>query len=82
MQNQDNPHPYVLASGEMHSIREFLEESLKVANIKYSIIGSGDSEHLIERSTGKLICEVDPKYYRPRRSSQNFAEIHLWLKKI
>ena len=68
MLNQKSPKNYVLGSGEMHTVREFLNETLKCANIKFNNEGFADSEkyYTLDR---ELIFEVDPKLYRP-------AEVH------
>lgn len=68
MLNQDSPKNYVLGSGEMHTVREFLNESLKCAGIEYKSSGSEDTEqyHTLD---GELIFKVDPAFYRP-------AEVH------
>ena len=68
MLNQDAPKNYVLASGEMHTVREFLEETLKCAGIEFKNEGTEDNEKYYTLD-GKLIFEVDPKFYRP-------AEVH------
>ena len=68
MLNQDAPKNYVLASGEMHTVREFLEETLKCAGIEFKSEGAEDNEKYYTLD-GKLIFEVDPKFYRP-------AEVH------
>ena len=68
MLNQDAPKNYVLASGEMHTVREFLEETLKCAGIQFKSEGAEDNEKYYTLD-GKLIFEVDPKFYRP-------AEVH------
>jgi len=68
MLNQEKPKSYVLASGEMHSVREFLDESLKCAGIKFTRRGTEDNEKYYTKD-GVLIFEVNPKYYRP-------AEVH------
>ena len=68
MLNQDTPKNYVLASGEMHTVREFLEETLKCAGIEFKSEGAEDNEKYYTLD-GKLIFEVDPKFYRP-------AEVH------
>ncbi len=69
MLNQDKPKNYVLASGEMHSVREFLEESLKEAGIKWYSRGESENEKFYHEPSGQLIFSVNPKYYRP-------AEVH------
>ena len=49
----------------MHTIREFLEESLKCANIDFYKTGESDSEKYYSKKGGHLIMSVDPKFYRP-----------------
>ena len=68
MLNQDTPKAYVLASGEMHSVREFLDKSFEFAGIDFVSKGS-ESEEKYFTEDGKLIFEVNPKFYRP-------AEVH------
>jgi GDPmannose 4,6-dehydratase len=68
MMNQDAPKNYVLASGKMHTVREFLEETLKNANIKYKIVGEEEYEKVLTEDD-KLLVEIDPQFYRP-------AEVH------
>lgn len=69
MLNQDSPKQYVLASGEMHTIREFLNLCLEAAEIEWHSTGSGENETYTETSSGSLIFKVNPKFYRP-------AEVH------
>jgi GDPmannose 4,6-dehydratase len=68
MLNQKFPKNYVLGSGEMHTVREFLNEALKCANIQFRQEGVEDQEKYYTLD-GTLIFEVDPKFYRP-------AEVH------
>lgn len=68
MLNQDSPKNYVLASGEMHSIRDFLYATLEAAEINWKSVGEGEQEKIYD-SSGKLIFQVNPKFYRP-------AEVH------
>lgn len=68
MLNQQSPKNYVLASGEMHTVREFVEKSLKRAGIEYTIKGSNDNEKFLY-TKGEVLVEVDPAFYRP-------AEVH------
>ena len=62
---QDEPDDYVLATGESHSVREFVEKAF--AHIGRAIVwrGSGDEEKGIDKPTGKVLVEVDPGYFRP-----------------
>jgi GDPmannose 4,6-dehydratase len=65
MLQQDKPDDYVLATGESHSVREFVEKAF--AHIGRTIVwaGSGVTEKGIEKATGKVLIEVDPRYFRP-----------------
>ena len=69
MLNNKKPKNYVLASGEMHTVREFLELSLEYAGINWRSEGENENEKFYETDTGRLIFSVDPQYYRP-------AEVH------
>ena len=66
MLQQKKPSDYVVATGETHSVREFLMESFKVAGIDVKSNGKkGVQEKFIDKKTGKVIVEIDSKYYRP-----------------
>ena len=66
MLQQKKPADYVIATGETHSVREFLMEAFKVAGIKVKSNGKkGVREKFIDTKTGKVIVEIDSKYYRP-----------------
>ncbi len=69
MLNQDKPKAYVLASGEMHTIRDFLEETLRCANLNFYSMGSYEEEKYVDLDSGETIVGIDPKFYRP-------AEVH------
>ena len=58
MLNQDRPKAYVLASGEMHSVREFLDKSLEFAGIEFVSKGSEDEEKYFTKD-GQLIFEIN-----------------------
>src|SRR6185369_10358563 len=62
---QEEPDDYVLATGEAHSVREFVEKAF--AHIGRTILwkGKGESERGIETSTGNVVVEIDPRYFRP-----------------
>jgi GDPmannose 4,6-dehydratase len=65
MLQQDKPDDYVLATGESHSVREFVEKAF--AHIGRTIVwtGAGAAEKGIEKSSGTALVEVDPRYFRP-----------------
>ena len=62
---QDVADDYVLATGETHSVREFVE--LAFAEVKRRIVwkGEGAEEVGIDAESGKVIVEIDPRYFRP-----------------
>lgn len=68
MLNQDSPKEYVLASGEMHTVRDFLEECLECAGINFFCTGKEDSEKYLSKDN-QVLCEVSESLYRP-------AEVH------
>jgi GDPmannose 4,6-dehydratase len=61
----DKPDDFLLATGETHTVREFIEEAGK--NLGMDIIwqGEGLAEKGIDRKTGKTVIEIDPAYFRP-----------------
>ena len=65
MLQQDAPDDYVIATGETHTIREFCEEAFKIAGFEIIWEGSGLEEKGIDKKTGKVLIEIDPKYFRP-----------------
>lgn len=62
---QDEPDDYVIATGEYHTVREFTTLAFKRAGINLRWEGEGIDEKGIDEATGKVIVEVDPKYFRP-----------------
>lgn len=65
MLQQDTPDDYILATNETHTIREFVEEAARVLGIELVWEGEGLEEKGIDRSTGKTILRIDPRYFRP-----------------
>lgn len=65
MLQQPEPDDYVLATGEAHSVREFVEKAFAHTGRKIAWQGKGESERGIELGTGKVLVEVDPRYFRP-----------------
>ena len=62
---QENPDDYVIATGETYSVREFVKLAFSKVGIKIKWQGEGLEEKGIDRATGKILVEVDPKYFRP-----------------
>lgn len=65
MMQAKKPSDYILSTNETHSVREFIEESAKILNIDIEWKGDGVNEKGIDKKTGKVIIEIDPKYFRP-----------------
>jgi GDPmannose 4,6-dehydratase len=62
---QDQPDDYVIATGETHSVREFVELAFKNAGIEIAWQGKGLAEKGVDRATGKALVHVVPRYFRP-----------------
>ncbi|MBF0229940.1 MAG: GDP-mannose 4,6-dehydratase [Desulfamplus sp.] len=65
MLQQETPDDYVIATGEQHSVREFVELSAKELGILIKWEGEGVNEKGINIENGKIIVAVDPRYFRP-----------------
>jgi len=65
MLQQDEPDDYCLATGEMHSVREFVE--LSFAQVGQTIVwnGEGLDEVGIDAESGETLIKIDPRYFRP-----------------
>lgn len=61
----NTPDDFVIATGETHSVREFVEMAFKHAGIEVVWEGKGVEEKGIDLKTGKIVVEVDPRYFRP-----------------
>ena len=70
MLQHDTPEDFVIATGEMHSVREFVTLSFKEAGIELKWDGVGVDEKGTDVATGKVLVEVDPKYFRPTEVEQ------------
>lgn len=72
MLQQPEPDDYVIATGETHSVRSFAEKVFARLDMPLTWQGEGEHEKGIDSKTGKIVIEVDPKYFRP-------AEVDLLL---
>lgn len=61
----DKPDDYILATNEAHSVREFVEKAAEYLGISLGWEGAGLMEKGIDRRSGKIIIEIDSKYFRP-----------------
>lgn len=67
---QPEPDDYVLATGEAHSVREFVEKSFACIGKRIEWRGSGVNETGVEVATGRVLVEIDPRYFRPTEVMQ------------
>lgn len=65
MLQQEKPGDYVLATNETHTVREFVELSFAEAGIEIEWKGSGVDEKGYDSRTGRLLVDVNPRYFRP-----------------
>jgi GDPmannose 4,6-dehydratase len=65
MLQRDVPEDFVLATNETHSVRELVETTCEIIGYKINWVGSGVEEKGYDLHSGKLLVEVDPKYFRP-----------------
>jgi len=72
MLQQEKPQDFVIATGETHTVREFVELAFAEVGITIEWQGSGVNEQGIDAKTGRVLVKVDPKYFRP-------AEVELLL---
>ena len=66
----DTPEDFVIATGEMHTVREFATLAFEEVGIPLRWEGAGINEKGIDTRTGKVLVEVDPKYFRPSEVEQ------------
>jgi GDPmannose 4,6-dehydratase len=64
------PYDFVIATGEMHSVREFCSLAFKYAGIDIAWRGKGIEEKGIDEKTGKVLIEIDPGYFRQAEVEQ------------
>ncbi|HDD44826.1 MAG TPA: GDP-mannose 4,6-dehydratase [Candidatus Desulfofervidus auxilii] len=65
MLQQPEADDYVIATGETHSVREFVEKAAEIAGFTLEWQGEGMNTKGIDTRTGKVIIEVSPEFYRP-----------------
>jgi GDPmannose 4,6-dehydratase len=65
MLQQESPEDFVISTGEMHSVREFVEMSFSHINKTIMWEGKAEEEVGIEEESGKVRVKINKKYYRP-----------------
>jgi GDPmannose 4,6-dehydratase len=70
MLQQDQGDDFVVATGEMHTVREFIEKSFAKVGRNIQWQGKGIDETGIDSTTGKAVVRIDPRYFRPAEVEQ------------
>ena len=70
MLQQETSDDYVVATGEMHTVREFIERSFAYLCRPLEWRGEGVDETGIDTTTGKTVVRIDPRYFRPAEVEQ------------
>jgi GDPmannose 4,6-dehydratase len=65
MMQQEIPDDYVIATGDSHSVRHFIEHAAQVAGFELEWEGAGTDEIGRDVKSGRALVEIDPRYYRP-----------------
>jgi GDPmannose 4,6-dehydratase len=65
MLQQEKPDDYVIATGVAHSVRELCEVAFARAGFDLEWGGEGQHEQAVDRETGRVLIEIDPRYFRP-----------------
>ena len=65
MLQQDEPEDFVIASGKCYSVKEFVDMTAAELGMELEWSGEGVDEKAIDRKTGKVVVEIDPRYFRP-----------------
>jgi GDPmannose 4,6-dehydratase len=82
MLQQNEPDDYVIATGENHSVREFVEKAFKVVGIQITWKGKGLEEKGLDSKSGKVLVEVDPYYFRPAEVDNLLGDASYARKKL
>ena len=65
MLQQEQPDDFVIATGEQHSVREFVERAAGLLGWDVEWRGTGVAEEGVDRASGRVLVRVDPRYFRP-----------------
>jgi GDPmannose 4,6-dehydratase len=65
MLQQERPQDYVIATGQQHSVRDFVEKTASCLGMRIEWRGTGAEEAGIDRKTGRTVVRIDPRYFRP-----------------
>ena len=70
MMQQEQPDDYVLATGRLHSVRDFVEMAFREVGVEIAWSGQGVEEVGVDAATGRVLVRIDPRYFRPTEVDQ------------
>ncbi|HUI19985.1 MAG TPA: GDP-mannose 4,6-dehydratase [Methylocella sp.] len=79
---QPEPDDYVLATGEAHTVREFVERAFAEIGITIGWKGTGVEERGFDAKTGRALVEIDPRYFRPTEVDLLLGDAEKAFKKL
>lgn len=82
MLQQEQPKDYVIATGKTYSVKEFTETAFGEVGIALTWEGSGQNEKGRCKNTGKVLVEIDPKYFRPAEVDLLWGDASLAKKEL
>ncbi len=82
MLQQKEPEDFVIATGETHTVREFVEKAFAKVGIEIVWKGKGADEKGMDKATGKVLVRVDPKYFRPTEVEELLGDSSYARKKL
>jgi len=65
MLQQSKPDDYVFATGQTHTVRQFVHYAASAIGLNLQFAGEGIAEHAIDAKSGRVVMRVNPKFYRP-----------------
>jgi GDPmannose 4,6-dehydratase len=65
MLQQPQPEDFVIATGQQHSVRAFVELAAAMLGMRLAWLGKGLDEHALDTLTGRTVVRIDPRYFRP-----------------
>ena len=82
MLQQKEPEDFIIATGENHTVREFVEKAFQRVSINIVWKGNGVNEKGIDKKTGKVIVRVNPRYFRPAEVDELLGDPSYAKKKL
>lgn len=82
MLQHDNPEDFVIATGENHTVKEFVEKAFKRVGVSLKWGGKGLDEKGIDSKTGKVVVKINPRFFRPTEVDELLGDSAYARKKL